>query len=147
MVPTFVICLLKINVLGPVTSPRLRLASSALVDTAAFAMSVVTVIGVLSVRPSLNEMKAALAGVLATKQTPMSAIGRSSRFVFMDYLPKGMSDWSNTAASTRACERACRISFETDQKEGLEKGQRLPMALSAAHYGRPAASASRDKDS
>jgi hypothetical protein len=44
-------------------------------------MSVLTPIGAVS---SLNEMNAALAGVLPTKQTPMSAIGTNSCFVFMD---------------------------------------------------------------
>src|SRR5262245_16958217 len=44
-------------------------------------MSVPTVIGAVS---SLNEMNAALAGVLPTKQAPMSAIGTNNCFVFMD---------------------------------------------------------------
>jgi len=43
-------------------------------------MSVVTVIGSVA---SLNEMKAALAGVVPTKQTPMSASGPNSCFRFI----------------------------------------------------------------
>ena len=87
-----VICLLNSNVLAPVTLPTLRLADSMVDDIVGLVMSVVTAIGAIPSGSSLNDMKAALAGVLPTKQVPMSAIG-------MDWLlhfafPKEMSDWS-----------------------------------------------------
>jgi hypothetical protein len=75
MVPWLVICLLKSNVLVPVTVPRLRLADSLLVVIVAPTMSVVTVIGSVA---SLNEIAAALARVVPTEQTPMSAGGTTA---------------------------------------------------------------------
>jgi hypothetical protein len=83
MVPWLVICLLKIKVLalGVPTVPRLRLADSLLVVIVAPTMSVVTVIGSVA---SLNEIAAALAGVVQTEQTPMSASGTNICFAFMN---------------------------------------------------------------
>jgi hypothetical protein len=76
--------------------PEHRLADSRLVDIVAPAMSVVTAIGAVSLGSSLNEMNRALAGVVPTKQAPMSAIGTNRCFVLMDCLlhlnfPKVMS--------------------------------------------------------
>jgi hypothetical protein len=79
--------------------PEHRLADSRLVDIVAPAMSVVTAIGAVSLGSSLNEMNRALAGVVPTKQAPMSAIGTNRCFVLMDCLlhltfPKVMSAFS-----------------------------------------------------
>jgi hypothetical protein len=68
MVPTLVIALFRSNVLGPVTLPTLRLADSILVAIVAPTMSVFTTIGEVPLGSSLNEITAALAGPVPTKE-------------------------------------------------------------------------------
>jgi hypothetical protein len=87
MVPMLIICLRKISVAGPVILPRVRLADSILDIIVAPTTSVVTTIGPVPLGSSLNEIIAALAGVVPIKQTPMSAIGMNSCFVFIFSLP------------------------------------------------------------
>src|ERR1700731_1702646 len=64
----FRLCRLRSNVLGPVTLPTLRLADSILVAIVAPAMSVFTTIGAMPAGFSLNEIDAALAGPVPTKE-------------------------------------------------------------------------------
>src|SRR5262245_21865805 len=104
MVPILVICLLKMRswlIVPPSVAqmPEHRLADSRLVDIVATAMSVVTAIGAVSLGSSLNEMNRALAGVVPTKQAPMSAIGTNRCFVLMDCLLGGCGCLNRISAS------------------------------------------------
>src|SRR3984893_5396427 len=69
MVPWLVIAIFRSNVLRPITLPTLRLADSILVAIVAPAMSVFTTIGAMPAGSSLNEIDAALAGPVPTKET------------------------------------------------------------------------------
>src|SRR5437016_3017090 len=86
MVPMLVICLLKSNVRGPVTAPRLRLADSTPAAIVAPMISVFTTIEAVLAGSSVNEIIAALAGVVPREQTPINASGMNNRFAFMDWL-------------------------------------------------------------
>jgi hypothetical protein len=68
MVPWLVIALFRSNVLGSVMLPTLRLADSILVVIFAPAMSVFITIGEVPLGSSLNEITAALAGPVPTKE-------------------------------------------------------------------------------
>ena len=61
-------------------------AVSAAVD--APTISVVTAIAAVPLGSSLNEMKAALVGVVPTKQAPISASGPNNRFRFIAVTPR-----------------------------------------------------------
>jgi hypothetical protein len=83
MVPILVIALFKSSVLGPVTLPTLSVADSTLVAIVAPAISVFTTIGVVPAGSSLNEITAALAEAIPTKQTPMNTSEINNCFVFI----------------------------------------------------------------